>query len=736
MVDFSRRKLMATSVAASLGASVAGTAGAQSDEDGDTPNAPTVDGALERFAWTALGAEVTGPEVTLGGTLFFSLQHPARKNPAPFNKGGIGYVKGYDFYESQGFDALGIPNTKEKQSEVQVANGSYEILAQEGDNIADGQDLGYPTTPDGLALSEYPGSRYANMGYNPDCNRLIPTNEEETEGYLFTNFEQSPGDVSRMPVSQNDDGTWEADLENTQNLSNTEELRSIGGTRINCYGDISPWNTYLSAEEEYSHPRTAPYATVSEFLDGSDGPDKRGAAQFYNRPNPSGIQSAVDEYYGDDSWYVQGAFALAGIELQAYYLGAEAVDAPSDLSGDVDLETSLKPITGPYPNPYRYGKIVDFREPTAETPQPVKYHVMGRAAFECPDVQADEKTVYLTSDGDNKALYKFVADQPIPSYDDPMDVAGTLYVARVTNDQAARDLPPAEVPLELEWLPMGHASNDEVESWIAEYDHVDQVCYLEQHAETDWRKDLRAALEEADKTVIESGNRSYISDEDIVEWARQYEQNGPDGVDEDLRRVPFLETRAAAKEIGATVEFRKAEGIDSRDGAGPGDWVYVGISELNTGMANGPDTPKGGIDMDHVDGGVVYRGQLEDDYNLSTLHPVIVGPDATDPADVANDALVNVDNVFALEDGRVLCCEDADQYGRSYPNDCMYVYTPPEGVSNGPDSNDEDDGESEAEEDGSNGSDDDGGAENESESENEGESESENGESEEDQSGN
>ena len=57
---------------------------------------------------------------------------------------------------------------------------------------------------------------------------------------------------------------------------------------------------------------------------------------------------------------------------------------------------------------------------------------------------------------------------------------------------------------------------------------------------------------------------------------------------------------------------------------------------------------------------------------------MIVGLDATDPTDVANDTLVNIDNVFVLDDGRVLYCEDADQYGRSYPNDCLYVYTPDE----------------------------------------------------------
>jgi secreted PhoX family phosphatase len=656
---------MATSVAAALGASVSGAASAQETEDGNTPHAPSVKGEIERFASTALGAEVTGPEVTKGGTLFFSLQHPSRRNPAPFNKGGIGYVSDYDI-TTTGFDELGVPSTDEQQSEVRVADGEYVLFAQEDDNIGNNEDLGVPQTPGGVNVDEYAGSRYTNLGNNPDCNRLVPTNDDETEGLLFTNFEQSPGDVSRIPISQDDDGEWSADLDEARNLANTEELRSIGGTRINCYGDLSPWGTYLSAEEEYSHPRLSLTATTSELLEEGSGVGIRGAAQFYNRPNPSEIASAVSEYYGDDAWYPQGAFALGGLELQAYYLGAEAVDQ--------DGENTTTPIESPYPNPYRYGYIVDFREPESDTTRPIKYYVGGRAAWECPDVQADEKTMYLSCDGDNKGFYKFVADEEIPSYDDPMDVEGTLYAAEVTNEKAAKEQPPAEVSLELDWIELGHASNAEVESWIAEYDGIDQVDYLESHAETDWKENFETALEEADREVVENGNADYISDEDIVEWAEQYHEDGPDGVDEGLRRVPFLELRAAAKEVGATVEFRKSEGIDSQDGAGVGDYIYVGISEVNDGMTD----DEGDLRVSRVDGGLVYRAEIEDGYDISTLEPVIVGLDATDPTDVANDAFVNVDNVFVLDDGRVLYCEDADQYSRSYPNNCLYVYTPDE----------------------------------------------------------
>ena len=665
MVELTRRNLMATSVAAALGASVSGVASAQSDEDGDTSRAPSVKGEIERFASTALGAEVTGQFMTQAGTLFFSLQHPSRMNPAPFNSGGIGYVSGYNFYEHDGFDELSVPNTNEEQSKVRVANGEYVLLAQEGDNIANNEDLGMPVTPEGFGVEEFAGSRYTDFGYTPDMNQFVPTNDGGTEGLLFTNFESSPCNVTRMPISQNDDGEWHADLENTINLANTEAFRDVGGTRINCYGDLSPWNTAISSEEEYNHTRLSYTATTSQIVEEGSGVGLIGAAQFFNRPNPATVGDSewYEEY--NDGVYPQGAFALSGVELHAYYLGADPVDQD-------DGENTTTPIGEGYPNQYRTGYNVDLREPDSETPQPVKYYVMGRSAWEAPDAQEDQKTVYLSTDGSNKGFYKFVADEEIPSYDDPMALTGTLYVAEVTNEDAGKGKPPASTELELDWIPLGSASNAEVESWIAEYDDITQVDYLESHADTDWEEDLEAALKEADEEVVANGNQDYVSNEEILAWAEQHEENGPDGVDEELRRIPFIETRAAAKEVGGTVEFRKSEGIDSVEGAEPGDYVYLGLSEVNDGMAD----EEGDLQLDRVDGGMVYRAELEAEYDISTLEPVIVGPDATDPADVADGAVVNVDGIFVLNDGRVICSEDADQYGRSYPNDCMYIYTP------------------------------------------------------------
>jgi secreted PhoX family phosphatase len=704
MVDLSRRNLMKTSLAAAVGAGVTGVASAEkdrdgreiNDDDGLTDGAPSVVGDLKRFSTTAFGAEMTGPYVFEDGSLLHSLQHPSRDNGDPWDRAGVGYYKDFQFELDGDNDDFEKPSPPEEgeQDFVRSAGPEFEMLIQEGDEINDDSERwGITQTPNGndITTENFAGTTYGDSGYNPDANHFVATNDDGTEGYLFTNDENSPGNIMRTPLSQNDDGEWEADAANAINTVNTEAFRDIGGTRINCYGDLSPWNTPLSSEENYAHPRANLTGTISDIADAESGKGLRGAAYFWNRPNPSEIQTAVNEYDEVDGWYVQGYWNMTGVEHLAYYLGADPVEA-----GDGN---PVEPIGDEYPNPYRYGYHVDIRNPTAEPEEiePIKYYVMGRAAWEAPDILPDERTVYGCSDGDSKGIYKFVADRPIPSYDDPMDVAGTLYAPKITNDEADSGKSPAEVDLEVEWLPMGHASNREVEEWIAEYDDVTQVDYLESHA--DWSEGeevTEEALKKADLEVIENGNQDYISDEEILEWAEQYEERGPDGVDEDLRRVPFLETRAAAKEIGASIEFNKAEGVDSVDDAKPGDYIYFGISEFNDDLA-GPTNDGGDIALDRVDGGVVYRAELGPRYDVSTLKPVVVGPDFTseEAMDDVDDSLRNVDNVYAMRDGRVLLCEDGWRgANRSYPNDALYVYEPEgdadRGHGNDPDGEDED----------------------------------------------
>ncbi|QLK25916.1 DUF839 domain-containing protein [Natrinema zhouii] len=658
MVDFTRRNLMASSVAAAISTGAIGVASAQDGpNEHETLDAPYVEGTIERFSTTARGAEVTGPFVFETGELLYSLQAPSNDNPEPFNRGGVGVFEGFQFTfngTNDEFDELEPPRTESEQGTVLSAAGEYTLLAQYGQEINGGAEKwGQPQTPDGTNMS---------VGDNHDMNFFVSTNEDGTEGYLFTNNETTPGAITRTPISRTD-GSWDADLENADELENHEAFRDIGGTKINCYGDLSPWETPLSAEEDYGHPRVNGIATVSDIVEEGSGVGLRGGSEFYNRPNISEVGDALEEIFGDEAWSPMGLWSNAGVEELAAYLGSERIDR-------TEAGNERTPINDEFPNRYRYGKIVEITDPTAAEPTPVKHHVFGRAAWECPEVLPDERTVYLASDGGAKGIYKFVADEPIPEYDSRMDVRGTLYAMKASE---IGEGPVAETDLEVEWLELGTASNAEVESWIADYDGITQVEYLETHAETDWEDDLETALAEADEEVAINGNRDYITDEEIVEWADQYEAHGPDGVDEELRRIPFLETRAAAKEIGASIEFNKAEGIDAHDAAEPGDFIYFGISSLGGYMTD----DQGELRFDEVESGVLYRAELEEGYDVSRLEPVVVGPNGSDPESLKDVSLINVDNVMVMDDGRVLLCEDKGSFGRSYPNDAMWVYEPP-----------------------------------------------------------
>ena len=217
-------------------------------------------------------------------------------------------------------------------------------------------------------------------------------------------------------------------------------------------------------------------------------------------------------------------------------------------------QQELADYLGYYPNPYDYGWIVEITDPDTPTPSFDKQLSLGRFSHENAQVMPDQKTVYLSDDEYGTVLFKFVADT-VGDLE-----SGTLYAARLTQDSGSN---PATTGFDVEWIELASSSDTQIEAWIDEYDGITTSDFI-------------------------AGENSYISDEEINDWAESI-------LDEDLNgdgdvgtaaddRVAFLESRKAAGAIGATDEWNKMEGVVFNSEA-PG-YVYLAMSDIRNDMSD------------------------------------------------------------------------------------------------------------------------------------------------------
>ncbi|NHN59927.1 MULTISPECIES: alkaline phosphatase PhoX [Halorussus] len=505
---YDRRDAVALLTTLALGSRASATAAAAREDgdgdrnggDGDGPGGR--DGAqtgptLNRLATTVLGAEITGLFLTTDGELFFNVQHPDPDNVLPYDEGTVGALVGARIDDlPSDFESVQVPDTRIEHERVRTAAGTYQPLMNGGDQVPNsGDEFGVVYSAAGEPMTD---------GMWPDFNGFV--RDGPSAGYLFTNWERSPGLVSRLRVERRGrPGAAAWQVTDAMNV----DFRPVEGTWTNCFGTVSPWGTPLTSEE-YEPPADVWYDPEQETYGNGDG--------------------RMAEYLG--------------------YWG----------------------------NPYRYGYIVEITEPKSDDPTPDKRFAMGRFSHENSVVMPDRRTAYMSDDGTGTVLFKFVADEA-------GDLSsGTLYAARA---KPGRGNDPANVAFDIEWVELAHGDEDEIESWIAEYDGQE-----------------------------ESTDANYITEQEVRRWA-----NG-DAADD---RVAFLESRKAAGAKGATDEFRKMEGITVKfpqaGAAEPGDYVYVAMSEVNETMADGEGT----IRLQGNDYGAVYRMELDESFDVSRMEPVVTG---------------------------------------------------------------------------------------------------------------
>ena len=288
----------------------------------------------------------------------------------------------------------------------------------------------------------------------------------------------------------------------------------------------------------------------------------------------------------------------------------------------------LASYLGTYPNPYDYGFIVEMEEADTNNPELKRQYTMGRYSHENAQVMPDNKTVYLSDDGYDTVLYKFIADTP-------GDLSkGTLYAAKLTQD-ATRDS--SITGFNVEWIELASSSNSEILNWINEYDGITTDDYT-------------------------NGENSYITDKEINDWAegRLNQDLNNDGIvgyslDD---RVAFLETRKAAAAIGATDEWNKMEGVVFNSNSP--SYVYLAMSNIDRAMTDG----QGDIDVSDNFCGIVYRMTMINEWEINRIDPVIVGGPYTSSAqyECSDDNLAGPDNILVLNDGSILVGEDTRKH--------------------------------------------------------------------------
>ena len=305
-------------------------------------------------------------------------------------------------------------------------------------------------------------------------------------------------------------------------------------------------------------------------------------------------------------------------------------------------QEELEDYLGHYPNPYDYGYIIEISSAASPNPNLVKHVAMGRYSHENAQVMPDESTVYLSDDGYDTVLFKFVADTAGDLS------AGTLYAAKVTQDSGSDS---ATTGFDVEWVEMASSSNAVIGAWVDEYDGITTADYV-------------------------SGGNSYITDDEINDWAegRLNEDLDGDGSIESAPddRVAFLESRKAAAAIGASDEWNKMEGVVFNPEA-PG-YLYLAMSDVRYDMSDG----QGDIDVSENRCGIVYRMPVEIGWDVSRIEPAIVGGTYSSAASADQrdaNGIAGPDNLAVLNDGRVLIGEDTGKH----QNNMVWLWEPPVG---------------------------------------------------------
>jgi secreted PhoX family phosphatase len=403
--------------------------------------------------------------------------------------------------------------------------------------------------------------------------------EKNGKLYMVAQFECAVGSMYKAELEQSSTGALSVKTDSLEYVSQKDEF----GGWVHCAGQTTPWNSHLGSEE---YPVDA-----REFA-------------------PSAYDSTLGYF---DAGYGEGDYFNNNLK---YYW-----------DGD-NTKTS----------PYYYGWTPEVTIDANGDAVYTKHYAMGRFSHELAFVMPDNKTVYLSDDGTNVALFKFVADKA-------KDLsAGTLYAAKWTQKTSANG-----GSADITWVELGSTTNSEIKALIDPDNNVNTTT------DTITFADIFETAEPTDAGTCATGFTA-TNNTNGLECLKV--KTGMETA------AAFLESNRYAAMMGATTEFRKMEGITYSP---EHKKMFLAMSAIESGME---DNMKAGeaetkydiggnndIKLDYNYCGVVYAMDVNSDYSATTMNALVTGVPMSEDADgnkCRTDAIANPDNVTMLEGSDLL----------------------------------------------------------------------------------
>ena len=383
--------------------------------------------------------------------------------------------------------------------------------------------------------------------------------------YMVSHFEDGIGAMYLTALQQKQNG------EIVAGKTRPLDLSVINGGWNHCAGSVTPWGTHLGSEE-YEPDAADPNIQTSK------------------------------------------RFRV----MRDYFAGAARVGA-----------TNAGATKGVTPNPYNYGFAIEVSVKGFDDVKLAKHYAMGRVAMELSYVMPDRRTAYISDDGTDVGLYRFVADKA-----DDLS-AGTLYAAKwiQTSDAGTG----AGI---IEWKNLGHARDADI------------------------------------KPFLNAGGRfKDIFDSDVAGCTAIRTSTGKECLK--LRSgmaviASRLETRRYAAIRGATTEWRKMEGITFN----PDQRVmYLSMSEIAKGMQDKADGGNNDIRLGKNRCGAVYALELDGNYAATRMQGLIAGTPVSGDANNTCDpnGIANPDNISYIPGYHTLII--GEDSGTGHQNDAIWSYS-------------------------------------------------------------